>query len=199
MTATVGRHGSTMTAEALRRLEESLWRKAGAHDVWMIVDAARDERIYPLLLDCFYSRHSCLLSGALTPELVIVAPYLIQLEQDDARTRRFLSQAWGNSWGIFLECGLRAETLRRHLRGLLIVRDRRNNEMMFRYYDPRVMRVYLPTCNSGELGTVFGPIQRMWVEDETPDTILEFAVDASRLVRTPRSLGRPEGDEPRRR
>jgi hypothetical protein len=30
--------------------------------------------------------------------------------------------------------------------------------LLFRYYDPRVLRVYLPSCRPSELETVFGPV-----------------------------------------
>jgi hypothetical protein len=183
MNATVGRDATTMTDESVRRIEASLWPgQSRGRDIWAIVDCARDTRIYPLLLESFYSQHHCLFSGPLTPELTIVAPYLVQLEPDDRHTRKLIAQAWGNSWGIFLACDSRLESLRRHLRSLLVVRDRRNREMMFRFYDPRVLRLYLPTCTSGELQTVFGPIRRMWIEGETPDTMLELEVSSSRLV-----------------
>ena len=40
-----------------------------------------------------------------------------------------------------------AARLRHHLKGFLRVRGESGQKMMFRYYDPRVLRVYLPTCN----------------------------------------------------
>ena len=69
----------------------------------MIVDTARDRRIYGMLLSHFYSQHTCLFSGNLSPALKLAAPYLIQLEHDDRKTRQFISHAWANSWGIFAE------------------------------------------------------------------------------------------------
>jgi hypothetical protein len=56
----------------------------------------------------------------------------------------------------------------------LIVRDPSGNRLVFRYYDPRVLRVYLPTCYIGELGTVFGPINRFWTESDDREDMLEF-------------------------
>jgi hypothetical protein len=47
--------------------------------------------------------------------------------------------------------------------------------MLFRYYDPRVLRVYLPTCVTSELRTVFGPIDCFWTEAERSEKMLEFA------------------------
>jgi hypothetical protein len=54
--------------------------------------------------------------------------------------------------------------------------------MVFRYYDPRVLRVYLPTCNAEELATVFGPIETFWTEGSDPATLLEFHRDGGKLT-----------------
>jgi len=53
--------------------------------------------------------------------------------------------------------------------------------MLFRYYDPRVLRIYLPTCNAGELSTIFGPITGYIVEDADPWTLLRFSLDSGSL------------------
>jgi hypothetical protein len=156
----------------------------------MIVDAARDERIFGLLLECFYSQHSCLFAGPIAPALEVVAPYLVQLSYDDKKTRKFLRLAWSNSWGVFLKCDARLEMLRRHLRTFLLVRDEGHNQWMFRYYDPRILRVYLPTCRTGELETVFGPIERFLMEAGTSDTLLDFSFNKKQLVTTRRVLGK---------
>ncbi|MEP7381525.1 MAG: DUF4123 domain-containing protein [Gemmatimonadota bacterium] len=173
-----------MSTESQLRLEGRLWPKGFSRDAWMIVDASRDRRIYGLLLECFYSQHTCLFAGNLAPELKLVAPYLVQLDHDYDKTRRFIGKAWGNSWGVFLKCDSRLETLRRHLRTLLLVRGPSGNRLLFRYYDPRVLRVYLPTCTEAELHTVFGPIDRVIMEDDNPDTLLEFNLEKQQLVTT---------------
>lgn len=173
-----------MPAGWLSRLEQHLWPKGFSRDAWMIVDAARDRRIYGLLLECFYFQHTCVFSGYFEPELKVVAPYLIQLEYDDAKARRFMRLAWGNSWGVFLKCDTGLQTLRRHLRTLLVVSDESGNRLMFRYYDPRVLRIYLPTCTAEELHAVFGPIDRFFVEDDKPETLLEFCPNEKQFVRT---------------
>lgn len=177
-----------MSSELLNRVEGCLWPNGFSRDAWMIVDAARDQRIFGLLLDCFYSQHTCLFSGAIGPQLQMVAPYLVQLDHDDQKTRRFISQAWGNSWGIFLKCDTRLETIRRHLRTFLRVRDESGRHLMFRYYDPRILRVYLPTCTASELSAVFGPIEHFLVEDERPDTLLQFSREGQELLTKERSL-----------
>ncbi len=146
----------------------------------MILDGARDPRIFSLLLDS-HLENSCLYSGPLHPELELAAPYLVRLDFEHRGTRRLIREAWGNSWGIFLRCDSGLRALRRHLRGLLIVIDHAGRRLVFRYYDPRVLRAYLPTCTANELRTVFGPVESVWVEDETPEAALEFRIDHAQL------------------
>jgi hypothetical protein len=169
-----------VNAAELSRIEQQLWPRGATRDVWAILDGARDRRIYGFLLDSYLS-YSCLYAGTLHPDLEIAAPYLVQLEPEDKYTRRLLELGWGNSWGVFLKCDARMERLRRHLRGFLLVRDARNRRLVFRYYDPRVLRVYLPTCVATELAAVFGPIDRFWTEGEDASRLLEFRFDRKQL------------------
>lgn len=48
------------------------------------------------------------------------------------------------------------------------VRDEQGRSMYFRYYDPRVLGVYLPMCTEEEKRAAFGPVARMMYESETP-------------------------------
>jgi hypothetical protein len=182
-----------MTSEWLSRIERRFWPQGFRRDIWMIVDAARDRRIFPMLQE-FHLEHYCLYSGTLPPALEVAAPYLLQLDYDDPDTLSFLGHAWGKSWGVFLKCDTHANALRRHLRGFLMVHDPAGNRLVFRYYDPRVLRVYLPTCTSDELRTVFGPIERFWMENEEPGIVLDYSFDQTHLIDRRFSLDRPEPD-----
>ena len=165
-----------------------LWPKGFKRNIWMIVDCARDQqRIFRFLLNC-HLEYRCLYSGHLPPVLEMAAPYLLQLDESE-ETRRLIELSWGNSWGVFLRSDTSLIKLRRHLREFLMVRGPQGRRMAFRYYDPRVLRTYLPTCVSEELRTVFGPIECFWAEDR-PDAeqLLEFRFESSRLVRKPLSV-----------
>lgn len=157
-------------------IEMLFWPDGLNRDMWMIVDGARNPRIYSSLLSS-YLEHSCLYAGDLPPALESAAPYLVQLEFDSRYTRKLIDDAWGNSWGIFLRCNETMDRVRRHLRQFLRVQDGRGRHLLFRYYDPRVLRVYLPTCTGEELRTVYGPIQSFFMEDEDPETALECRRD----------------------
>jgi hypothetical protein len=162
-----------MTDESLARIEEILWPEGPSQNIWMILDGARSIEIFRMLLAC-HLEYSCLYSGSLPAELEMAAPYLVQLDHGYRDTHHFIQRAWGNSWGVFLRSDTSLKKLRRHLREFLIVRDERGNRLAFRYYDPRVLRVYLPTCTTSELRTVFGPIECFWTESESRARMLEF-------------------------
>ena len=133
-----------LTREDLIR---ALWPvgERAAIKTWAILDGARDKRIYEAICQSFEVK-CCLFAGELSPELSRVAPYLIQLEPEDRLTKLLLDQGWGNSWGIYLRSDASLETLRRHFRSFLRVSDEAGRKLLFRYYDPRVLRVFLPTC-----------------------------------------------------
>lgn len=181
---------SLMTSQWLRQIEQCLWPRGERRDIWMIVDAARDRQVFRLLLEC-HLNYSCLYSGTLPPALEIAAPYLVQLDYDYPDTRRLIQQAWGNNWGVFLRSDTSLEKLRRHLRTFLIVRDPAGQRLVFRYYDPRILRVYLPTCNEEDLRHVFGPIERFWTESKTPGNMLDFSRHRGKLAQRTLSLDTP--------
>jgi hypothetical protein len=155
----------------------------------MIVDCARDQkRIFRFLLSC-HLEQSCLYSGPIPPALEMATPYLLQLEHENEETRQLIELSWGNSWGVLLRSPTTIRNLRKHLRKFLVVLDPKGRRMLFRYYDPRILRAYLPTCSSEELLSVFGPIEFFWTEDwENRDQMLEFKNDGGRLVRRTQSL-----------
>jgi uncharacterized protein DUF4123 len=169
-----------MTDQVVTRIEEILWPDGPRQNIWMIVDGARTIDVFRMLLECHLD-YSCLYSGQLSPELEMAAPYLVQLDHGYRDTHRFIHRAWGNSWGVFLRSETSLKKLRRHLREFLVVRDPKGSRLVFRYYDPRVLRVYLPTCTTSELRTVFGPIECFWTESESKRDLVELSVGTSGL------------------
>jgi hypothetical protein len=161
-------------------LERHLWPDGDRRDLWAVLDGARDRRVFRFLINS-YLDYTCLYAGTLHPDLEIAAPYLVRLEQGDKYTNGLLEQAWGNSWGVLLRCPTTIESLRRHLRTFLVVRGPGGERLVFRYYDPRVLRVYLPTCFPDELRTVYGPIRTFWTEANGGNALHEFTWEQSAL------------------
>jgi hypothetical protein len=170
-----------MNTAGLDIVERQLWPRGSNRDAWMIVDPARDRKIYWDLTNS-HMDYTCLYSGDIPEAVEAVAPHLVQLEYQDSATRDFIKRAWGKSWGVFLNCESSMHRLRRHLRTLLLVNDWRGRRLLFRYYDPRVLRVFIPTCKSDELKLLFGPIARFATESESGDSLLTFDFSRGRLV-----------------
>jgi hypothetical protein len=159
-------------------LIERLWQPVAKGDpcqLYAVLDAARDEAILPFVAH-HGARHECLYEGPVPRELLAVAPYLVPLRRDSPFTRQLLERAWGNSWGLFVTAPEDLETVRRHLRHFLKVKDEQGRRLYFRYYDPRVMRVYLPTCNEDEHELIFGPLQAWLMEGPEGATLLRYSV-----------------------
>lgn len=150
------------TQDDLRLRVAALWRDADDEAVYAVLDgAASDELVARLGLEGPPRR--CLYAGA-PPALEAAAPHLVALQPDATLTRWLLDEGWGRAWGVYLRTAAPLDALWRHLRRLLEVETERGELLTFRYYDPRVLRVYLPTCTPEELAFVFGPASRFFCE-----------------------------------
>ena len=176
-----------MNAEArLETLRRILYGN-GETQVYAILDGASIPNLLLLLAE-HQVEHVCLYRGDLDPDLAQAAPYLVHLPEESSFSRLFLRGGWGQHWGILAlsKEGLRA--LRMHFRKFLMVWDPDGKPLYFRYYDPRVLRVYLPTCNGDELQTVFGPVSAYVLEGEKPDVLLRFTRAGHALGQTELAL-----------
>jgi hypothetical protein len=67
----------------------------------------------------------------------------------------------------------------------LLVSDENGKTFYFRFYDPRVLRVYLPTCNAEELDMFFGPVRNFFMENESPENMSCFSnIDSKMAIAT---------------
>ena len=116
----------------------------------------------------------CLFSGDLAPDMVQVAPYLVRLTPDSKFTDWVMEEGFGKHWGIFAHSVQPIIEMRRHFRSLVDVYDERANAMIFRFYDPRVLRGFIPVCTADELKIIFGKVETFFAEDETGEKLLSF-------------------------
>jgi len=120
-------------------------------------------------------RSECLYRGELAPDLAEVAPYLVELPRSGPFLDELLS-GWGRHWGVYLLVpeALDFAALRRHLRRLNLVRGAHDEPLLFRWYDPRVLRLLAPLMNAAQLDGLFGPVHRFVLEGDAPGTGLEL-------------------------
>jgi hypothetical protein len=163
-------------------VQSRLWQEAGDMPAYVILDGAQN----PGLLDALYADHAprwrCLFTGQLEPDMATVAPYLVELDPSAAFTRRLMGEGWGQNWGVFLASQLALPALWRHVRQQVHVYGPNMESLYFRFYDPRVMRTYLPTCSPHQLAEFFGPVDFYFAEAEEPSRAHAWAVADGRLV-----------------
>ncbi|MEA2343746.1 MAG: hypothetical protein QOF63_1915 [Thermoanaerobaculia bacterium] len=167
-----------MTSPAIAALFDALWPAPldpTAPSVFALIDAARDEQIYPALLKAD-GEWCCLYRGDAAVTMAEVAPYLVELDPHARFTSWLLKKGWGNSWCVFLHAGVTLERLQAHFRRLVMAQLPDGKMVYFRFYDPRVLRAYLPTCTAKERELVFGPVDRYVMEGEDPEETVVFTL-----------------------
>ncbi|NRR30334.1 GNAT family N-acetyltransferase [Oxalobacteraceae bacterium] len=152
----------------LNHLIGQLWPQGDSlhgPQVYLLLDGARDRAIAPLV-NRGKLESACLFANRVSPRLLAAAPYLVHLAAQSPQTRELLLRAWGNSWGMLVitPAAVTMEQLRLHFKKLLRVRTEQGRELLFRFYDPRVLRVYLPTCTDEERRRFLGPVSRIVIE-----------------------------------
>lgn len=171
-----------MVKELLKnKIHQNLFYDPG-FDVYAVLDGASIDGL-PQELWEYEPEHCCLYRGEIEPDMAEVAPYLVKLDPDSDFTDKVISQGWGNHWGIYVKvpAGLGLGVLRRHFRGFLMVIDDVGNHVYFRYYDPRVLNLYLPTCVAEELDVVFGPVLNFLAEDSKKNLLINYWVNEGEL------------------
>lgn len=163
------------------RLQHVAWfLRQHPYDLFAIIDAARDEEVLAFLQGATEEFVS-LYEGWQGESLADVAPYLVRVPREGTFLEELLQRGWSKSWGVFVTSEVPFKALRQHLRYFLRVQDEDGNRMLFRFYDPRVLRAYLPTCTPYETQTFFGPIEAFVFEGRRG----EFAIHVSPTVDGP--------------
>lgn len=139
--------------------------------LYVVLDSARDERVAELVREAADPSHS-LYEGPRGEALAEVAPYLVELQADSGLLGRLVAEGWGRSWGVFLDSRVRFELMRRHLRRFLMVEAEPTGEQLyFRYYDPRVLREFIPLATARQLSALLADIDVVLLEDDTGELV----------------------------
>lgn len=149
-------------------VHDRLWQEAEGRYVYAILDGAQNENLLDLLQGGDGPEFRCLLPGELEPDMAEVAPYLVQLEPESAFTHWLMTQGWGQNWGIFLVSEKTLAPLWQALRRQVLTYGPDLEPMYFRFYDPRVLREFLPMCTGEHLLRFFDGVSFFVAEGENP-------------------------------
>lgn len=164
------------------KLNQHLFSKVAR--IFVILDGAQIPELRMKLYE-LKPVHYCLMTGELEPDMQEVAPYMVRLLPGTPFTEWLLSEVWGKNWGIFALTRETVLEMRKHFSSILTVYDEEANTLMFRYYDPRVWRKFLPTCQPEELKTLFGRVDTFLVESEDKESFIQYEFTAEGLKETP--------------
>jgi hypothetical protein len=177
--------------EARQRLFEIL--TSTAEPLYAVLDAARDLKALNWPKESG-EEYQSLYDGDSARDLEMFAPYLVRFSKPSPLLRKLVAKAWGESWGIYLTSAASFPDLRKHFRHFLMAEIEGAKTAYFRFYDPRVLRVYLPTCTPQEIRQFFGPVGSFLLEDEKTNRLLRFRAGAKGLEQE--GLGLEGGDVP---
>jgi pSer/pThr/pTyr-binding forkhead associated (FHA) protein len=163
----------------LRVLLNELARRPGTR-LFALVDGARDVE---LAFDARQMGSSLytVFSGEQASALAHVGPVVVTLDSPMPFLERWVDKA-GAHVGVLFQTPAGLDDVCAHLRDIFVVTDEEGQEYFFRFYDPRVLRTFLPTCTPTELSEFFTPITRWICEDEAGTGYVSYELDGANLV-----------------
>lgn len=166
----------------VQRLSETLFNLVEkGESLYGILDSARSLEIAPALKN-IQVEHDSLYRGRSEEPMWDVAPYLVRCERGTPFMQWLLEKGWGNSWGIFLTSTSKLDDLRKHFQQFLLIKLDGNKDFYFRFYDPRILRAFIPSSTLEQSSEIFGPVRSFLMEALTPDTLLKFTLSKNGAV-----------------
>lgn len=146
-----------MAIEVIRTVD-ALFGKYPELSVYAVVDGASMPRLVEAL-DQLRPEHICLWRGVLDDDLEDVVPYLVRIEPRGAFTEWLAKEGRDKPWGVYAVSHADLYGIASHLRKLLVATLPDGKNVFFRFYDPRVLETFLPTCTPEELKQFHGPVR----------------------------------------
>ncbi len=105
------------------------------------------------------------------------AHYLAQLDESDIEWIQ--TKLWMAPWGYFVIARSDLATLRSHFRRYLTVKLPDNSKVLFRFYDPRVVKTFLGASDPPTIRQFFGPAQGFAITSAADLTSVELLTSAA--------------------
>ncbi|ATB38522.1 hypothetical protein CYFUS_003957 [Cystobacter fuscus] len=134
--------------------DDELLRESRRGSLFAVLDSCGSPEVLAQVSSLGIDRACCLYKGSAANNFAEQAPYLVQV--DEERLRWILRDLSGRPWGIFVHAQAPFAEVFSHLRKFLTVDSPAGERWLFRYYDPRILRAFLPVCTVGELEDFFG-------------------------------------------
>jgi len=170
-----GPPGRTQTPDLLAKRKLALGSLMAEKNLYAVLDAARDRRILAIVDACAEQTQS-LLRGARAETYRDVVPYLMRIEPGSTMLEVLVNEGWGESWGVYLRSTRPFADVRKRLEQSLFVLDEETGEKLyFRFYDPRVLRLFWPSCSPRQKSEMLGNEIETFLLENDADDLLRLA------------------------
>lgn len=160
--------------------------RASAARLYGVLDCSRSPELHEHAWRLEPESASCLFEGRLEQSLRQVSPYVVELSPSDPLSVLWRTRGWGQAWGLLISSRASLSTVRRRLRHFTQARlPDGAGPMLFRFWDPRVFRTYLPLVEPGEIGGWFTDIDRYIVETADGSASLRYSLRGGALAVEP--------------
>jgi len=146
-------------------------------ELFAVIDAARDEALYNLIHD--EPTPDCLFRTEVRSPVGRNSPYLLEVDPASPLMKAWSARGRGQNWGLFVRSPLPRERLLQRLRTFNMAQLPDGRTVLFRWWDPRVFRVYLPTCEGQELSPWFNGVEEYLCENEEGDGVQSYRWNAA--------------------
>lgn len=151
-------------------LRERLLSLATAQDgaerrLYAVIDVARDPYLLLPVIEGFTDDTQCLFRGKAREELGDQTAWLARVDPQEGLLDWLIEEGWGRRIVAFVVTTLNLTRLAAHLRKFTKVKDKNGVEYFFRFYDPQVLRQYLPVFAAREHVMFFREIDCCAIEN----------------------------------
>jgi hypothetical protein len=145
------------TANLLRQPSspEQLQQFAEGGFLYAITDGA-DEPLLRTMIPQLGQLRACPVVAAGTPEQELT-PYVVAV--DPMLLDWLRRNVWSKPWGVFVLAESDLASLAQHFARFLLITLPDGENWFFRFYDPRLLQVFLPNCSAEELSAFCAPVR----------------------------------------
>lgn len=148
---------------------------------YLIYDTALNSLHTLMILQKYYGISESLFKGTKDEALISVSPWLFLIDDK-------LNENLSHEMEVSVKCSLLFESwgdihmVSTHFRKF-IYQTINGREYFFRFYDPRVLEKFLPTCDKDQIREFFGPVQHFIVEGKSKEESIQLSPENGLLKR----------------
>jgi len=164
-------------------------------NVYAVIDAAKIKKLTNELIIVDEQKVKILFNGQEAIELEEVAPYLVELNQEDEFTTWVAKNVYGNNGAIFIKSPQSIETLAEHLKPFIPVTREVEHEGRtitqkgyLAYYDPRVFPDWISSIDHEKQEAFFREIESIYHEDMFHKSTLHLVKHNKHLEQSTKEL-----------